>query len=220
MAATPQPPLREVRERELVTATRALFDERGMQDAPVEEIARSVGIARGLIYRQFSSKAELFVLTVTDYLAELAEDLRAATAGGGSPPVRLEAVAEAFTGFCERYPAFLDCALSLMRRPSNELQDEVSDSVWLRLGQGMADCIGELADVLRAGAQTGAFRIDDADRMANLLWTQTLGAMHLARIRVGMRRTAPGAPELFLIEPDDVRRALVDAAFAQVGATR
>ena len=38
---------------------------------PIEEIAQAVGIARGLIYRQFASKEELFVLTVTDYLAEL-----------------------------------------------------------------------------------------------------------------------------------------------------
>ena len=64
--------LRRVRERELVQATRALFDERGMLDVPIEEIAKAVGIARGLIYRQFSSKEELFVLTVTDYLSELA----------------------------------------------------------------------------------------------------------------------------------------------------
>ena len=34
-----------------------------------------MGIARGLVYRQFSSKEELFVLTVTDYLDELAGDL-------------------------------------------------------------------------------------------------------------------------------------------------
>jgi len=60
------------REQDLVRATRKLFDERGMQDAPVEQIAKQVGIARGLIYRQFSSKEELYVLTVTDYLAELA----------------------------------------------------------------------------------------------------------------------------------------------------
>ncbi len=66
-------PLRRTRERDLVLATRALFDERGMQDAPVEEIAKAVGIARGLIYRQFASKEELYVLTVTDYLDELAE---------------------------------------------------------------------------------------------------------------------------------------------------
>jgi AcrR family transcriptional regulator len=77
------------RERELVKVTRALFDEGGMQDAPVEEIVRAAGIARGLIYRHFSSKEELFVAAVTDYLAELGDhgggDRRRARPG---PPAR------------------------------------------------------------------------------------------------------------------------------------
>ena len=76
-------PLRQVRERELVAATRALFDEQGIQDAPVEKIAQPVGIARGLIYRHFSSKDELYVLTVTHYLDELAGELEAALARRG-----------------------------------------------------------------------------------------------------------------------------------------
>ena len=46
--------------------------------------------------------------------------------------------------------------------------------------------------------------------MANILWTQVLGAMHLARIRVGIRQAAPGIPALFDVEPErvvrDVRR--------------
>jgi AcrR family transcriptional regulator len=84
--------LRQVRERDLVAATRRLFDERGMQDAPIEEIARSVGIARGLIYRHFSSKEELFVLSVTDYLAELSEIIRTAMTGSERPDKQLELV--------------------------------------------------------------------------------------------------------------------------------
>ena len=78
-------PLRQIRERDLVAATRTLFDERGMQDAPIEQIAKAAGIARGLVYRHFSSKEELFVLTVTDYLAELAADLEAAIAARRTP---------------------------------------------------------------------------------------------------------------------------------------
>ena len=102
---------RQDRERSLVQATRALFDERGMQDAPIEEIARAVGIARGLIYRQFSSKEELYVLTVTAYLAELAQAMETATGGGDDHVARLERLTEAFARFCERYPAFLDASL-------------------------------------------------------------------------------------------------------------
>src|SRR5690348_12264060 len=97
--------LRRTRERDLVAATRALFDERGLQDAPIEEIARSVGIARGLIYRQFSSKEELYVLTVTDYLQELDALLGDAIVPGADHVEQLERWAAAYAGFCGRYPA-------------------------------------------------------------------------------------------------------------------
>lgn len=217
--STPQPaPLRQVRERELVVATRALFDERGMQEAPIEEIAQTVGIARGLVYRHFSSKEELFVLTVTDYLAELAGLLDTATADEAAPAAQLEVCAAAYAGFCLRYPAFLDSSLALMRRPARELQQVVSESVWLRLGQGMARCIDHLVRVLRAGMASGAFAEGDPDYMANVLWTQTLGTMHLARIRVGVRQVAPNVPELFGVEPERVVGTCVSSAMALVGA--
>src|SRR5690349_13561553 len=80
---------RRSREHDLVAATRDLFDERGLQDAPIEEIARSVGIARGLVYRHFSSKEELYVLTVTDYLRELDGLLADAIVPGGDPVEQL-----------------------------------------------------------------------------------------------------------------------------------
>src|SRR3954453_2286352 len=98
MAVQPAAERRAERERELVRATRALFDERGMQDAPVEEIAKAGGIARGLIYRQFSSKAELYVFTVTDYLAELDGRLVAARDDALEPVAQLEAWARAYAG--------------------------------------------------------------------------------------------------------------------------
>ena len=212
MASQPGPP-RE-RERELVRATRRLFDERGMQDAPVEEIAKAVGIARGLIYRHFSSKEELYVLTVTDYLAELDEVLRAAADPAVDPVTQLERWGAAFVDFCLRYPAFLDCALSLMRRPARDLRETLSESVWFRLGQGIAACVGHVSKILAEGARAGTFAVEDPDYTANVLWTQILGTTHLARIRVGVREAAPGIPELFRIEPADVARTCVAAALA------
>jgi len=209
--------LRRTREQELVAATRALFDERGLQDAPIEEIARAVGIARGLVYRHFSSKEELFVLTVTDYLRELDGVLGDAILPGGDPVAQLERWARAFAGFCERYPAFLDCALSLMRRPASELHDMVSESVWLRLGQGIATCVVHVSRLLEEGTAAGAFAVEDPDYTANVLWTQTLGAMHLARIRVGIREAAPNIPELFSIAPERVVESCVAAARAAAG---
>jgi AcrR family transcriptional regulator len=209
--------LRRSRERELVQATRALFDERGMQDAPVEQIDKTVGIARGLIYRSFSSKEELYVLTVTDYLEELDGVLADAIAPRDEPDVQLAQWARAYAGFCAQYPAFLDCALSLMRRPAGELQGIVSELVWLRLGQGMADCISHVSEVLRRGQQRRLMAIPDPDYTANVLWTQTLGIMHLARIRVGLRQAAPGIPALFALTTDRVVDTCISNALAAVG---
>jgi AcrR family transcriptional regulator len=218
--ATQTTPLRRTRERELVQATRALFDERGVLDAPIEEIANAVGIARGLIYRQFSSKEELFVLTVTDYLDELAGVLAAAVAEGGEPAEQAERCLRAYASFCQRYPAFLDSSLSLMHGPAGDLHDKVSESVWLRLGQGMARCLDQVASVLRAGVAAGTFSVEDPDYMANVLWTQVLGTMHLARIRVGVRQAAPGVPALFPVEPERIIETCVASALATVGAPR
>src|SRR6478736_4470703 len=125
-------PIRKAREQELVAATRALFDERGVNEAGVEEIAQAVGIARGLIYRHFSSR----------------DELEAAVAAADGPVAELESCTRAYAAYCGRYPAFLDASLALMRGPARDLYEAVSESVWLRLGQGMARCLDCLAVVL------------------------------------------------------------------------
>jgi len=136
----------------------------------------------------------------------------------GDHVAQLECWARAYAEFCQRYPAFLDCALSLMHRPAGELQAMVSESVWLRLGQGIAVCVHHACAVLERGSAAGAFTVDDPAYMANVLWTQALGTMHLARIHVGIRQAAPGIPELFSIDAERVIESVVHSALAVVGA--
>jgi AcrR family transcriptional regulator len=211
--------VRREREREILAATRTLFDERGMQDAPIEDIAREVGINKALIYRHFSSKEELFVLTLTGYLSDLAREL-------DGVPLTLDPVGQLedgwrrYTGFCLEHPAFLDCGLSLMRQPALTLRETISDAVWIRLGQSMAACLSRLSRILALGAAAGVFAVEDPDFTANHLYTQTLGTMQLARIGVGVRAGSSGVPEPFPIEPKRVQEACIADVLASVGATR
>jgi AcrR family transcriptional regulator len=208
---------RRQREREIVDATRALFDERGVQDAPIGEIARLAGINKALIYRHFASQEELFVVTATRYLEELTASL--AEIDAGAPPRdRLIACAERFTEYGLAHPAFLDCVLSLMRRPAAELTEVVGEAVLLRLGLTMSEAVAGLADVLRDGVATGDFVVEDVDLTANLLWTKAIGALHLARLGVGVSRTDGGLPRFFPIDPSRVQAALVRDALLTVGA--
>src|SRR3954454_2337950 len=119
---------RRAREKEIIAATRVLFDERGVRDAQIEDIARSVGINRAIVYRHFSGKEELFALTLVTYLDELHEALEAADRPTAGPAHRLELLVGAFVDYGLAHPAFIDCAQTLMRRSGPELIDEISES--------------------------------------------------------------------------------------------
>ena len=206
---------RRERQQQILAATRALFDARGVRDAQIDDIARAVGINRAIVYRHFASKDELFGLTLVDYLTELDAGLASAaeTHAGADPEPRLRALAEIFVDFCLAYPAFTDCALELLRRPGSELLGEMSEAALFTLGRTMGTSLGRLADVLREGAAAGDFAVDDADLLANLLYAQGLGAVHLAR--AGFIVTAdPAGSHFEPVEVERVREAAVRGLIA------
>jgi AcrR family transcriptional regulator len=197
----------------IIATTRALFDERGLRDAPIDEIARAAGINKALIYRAFDSKEEIFVLTVTDYLAEL-EARGRQDQELDDPVAALRQSLELYVGFCLEYPAFLDCALSLMQQPADELRERVSGAVWFRLGRAMSICLGRLEHILAEGTERGVFAIEDPDFTANRMYAQVLGSMHLARVGIGVREAAPGVAATFPLDPQRVYEACIEDALA------
>ncbi len=72
--------------------------------------------------------------------------------------------------------------------------------------------------MLHAGREDGTFDVSDPDYTANVLWTQGLGMMHLARIKVGLRQRPPGPPELFTVRSEAVVDSCVHSALALAGA--
>jgi len=152
-----------------------------MQDAQIEDIAREVGITRSLFYRCFPSKEELFVLTDAIWRISPLPGRGAATLG---PVELLEEGWAPLYGFLLQHPAFLDCGLSLMRGQPRSCAKTISDGVWIRLAQSMAGCLGRLSQI-SPGRRAGVFKVEDPDFTANYLYTQTLGTMHLARVRTG-----------------------------------
>jgi len=202
----------------IVATSRALFDERGRRDAPVDDIARAAGLNKALIYRSFDSKEEIFVLTLADYLAELQARV-AQLPEPADPVLALRQTCECYVDFCLDYPAFLDCALALMQRPLAELRESVSGAVWFRVGRSLAACLGPLERLLAAGAEAGVFAVEDPAFTANRLYTQVLGSMHLTRVGVGLREVAPGVAETFEIAPERVRESCLEDMLALVRIT-
>ena len=204
---------RRAREREILDATRALFDARGVRDAQIEDVARAVGVNRAIIYRHFSGKEELFALTLVGYLDDLEARLGAVSTRLG-PRKRVKALTEAFVDFGLEHPAFVDCAQTLMRRPGPELLEEISEGALFRLGRGIASCLRHVTDALEAGVASGDFEIADVHLLANTLYASGLGALQLARVGMLVKEAAPGVPVVAPVSPAQVKDYLVANALA------
>jgi len=207
---------RRTREKEIIAATRGLFDQRGVRDAQIEDIARAVGINRAIVYRHFTGKEELFALTLVGYLDELREALATAIEGSDDPEQQLTSLVTAFVEYGVAHPAFVDCAQTIMRRTGPDLLDEISEGALFRLGRGISGCLALLTQVLEDGVRAGVFTVEDPVLLANTLYASGLGALQLARVGILVTETAPGLPTVGQVSADQVRAYLVDSAVALV----
>jgi AcrR family transcriptional regulator len=205
---------RRAREAQIITATRQLFDERGVRDAQIEDIARAVGINRAIVYRHFTGKEEIFALTLVNYLEELREALLAADRPDTAPAERLAATVTAFVDYGVAHPAFVDCAHALMRRTAPELVDEISESALFRLGRAITATLAVPQRIFAAGSETGDFAVGDPSLLANMFYSTGLGALQLARVGILVTESAPGIPTMVEVSPEQVRDYLVTAAVA------
>jgi len=205
---------RRAREKDIIAATRGLFDQRGVRDAQIEDIAKAVGINRAIVYRHFTGKEELFALTLVGYLDELRDELASAIATSTIPEKQLTALVTAFVEYGVAHPAFVDCAQTIMRRTGPDLLDEMSESALFRLGRGISGCLALLSQVLEDGVRAGVFHVEDPVLLANTLYASGLGALQLARVGILVKEAAPGIPTVGTISPEQVRDYLVASALA------
>lgn len=210
------------RAREIVDATRTLFDQRGMREAQIDDIAKKVGINRAIIYRHFTTKEELFAMTLVDYLGELGDRMAEADANAGTPTERLDAQAEAFFAYGTAFPAFVDCAQALLRFRGTDLVDEVSQNRLVELGQAMFQCLDHVVRALEAGNATGEFTVSDPQLLANVLYAQGLGVLNLVGFQKSIRELNSGMPVMADLPLGEVvswaKRAMVAMAVAPTSA--
>ena len=83
-----------------------------------------------------------------------------------------------------------------------------------KLGSAMATALGRIAVILRAGQTAGVFDVADADYLANHLYTQTLGAMHMARMGLIVSGDTPGHPVVHHADVATVRSTAITATLA------
>lgn len=80
------------RSREIVAAARAVFSEKGYEQAAMAEIAARVGVVEGALYKHFASKRELLLAVMRSFYESLIESLREGLRGVRGAESRLRYV--------------------------------------------------------------------------------------------------------------------------------
>ncbi|MET9829381.1 TetR family transcriptional regulator [Streptomyces sp. NPDC006385] len=167
MSPTPQTLTAE----RILEATEEVLRRHGPAKATVVDVARALGVSHGSVYRHFRTKAALREAVTKRWLDRTTGVLAAIVAEPGLDPERRvrEWLAALFAA--KRRKAFDDPELFATY---SVLTTETAETV---VGEHIAELTGQLTEILRAGADAGAFAVADPATTATALFLAT-GRFH------------------------------------------
>lgn len=181
-----------------VRSARAVFWERGYEDASLPDLERATGLSRSSIYHAFGSKRGLFDAAVASYLNEI---IRPRLLPLTPPGVAPDAVENYFTGLRTALAA-PDSQQShhgclLLNAAGAPISQETA------VGQAIAGYREELATSLGHGLAAQQPNMDDGARLqlATVLSSLVIAAMTLSRIDSAQALATVDAALALLREP-------------------
>jgi AcrR family transcriptional regulator len=170
----------------VLEAARELFDEHGVANVTMEQVARAAGVGKGTVFHRFGDRAGLVMALVDDDERALQDRLVRGPPplGPGAPPR-------------ERLQALVDALLDLLERYGDLLRDSEASRAGARYDTGAYAAWHQHATMLIAEARPGY----DAPVLAHLLLAP-LAAEHfkhltedegieLDRLRAALRELVP-----------------------------
>lgn len=146
------------RRRELVSAAKRLFIERGFDQTSVSAIVREVGVAQGTFYLYFKSKQAVLPYLRAEVLNDYLRAAEQAMAGEGPADARLVSAVQ-------RVHEVMRAHLELIRVFRQATSTEEIEQIWI---EGRETLARPFAALLELGREDGSFAFDDARMAAHL----------------------------------------------------
>jgi AcrR family transcriptional regulator len=155
------------RRNDLLDAAQSLVVEKGVSTTTLDDVTRRAGVAKGTFYLYFKSKDDLVAALQQRFSDRMAERIEAITRNAGPWADKLDACVLACL---DDYRATYDLHDVLFHHggmAGRHMHDDDSPSP-TRL-------VSAIRDLLAAGAEAGAYRVDDPDLTAVLLFAAAHG---------------------------------------------
>ncbi len=179
------------RKRQLMEHAKHLFVTLGYQHTTTEKIAQAAGVTEPVLYRHFKSKKALFIEVLDDIRMATIHRWQSEAAPIKDPAQRLDAIVDLFLGAQKEHAD----DFHIMHRSLVET-DDADIARTLRIFYLDSEMM--LAQVIREGQETGAFRKELDPRV---------GAWELIRTAIGYTLTLPLGIPIYQ-EKDYVSKAI------------
>lgn len=166
------------RQEQILQAAKAVFFQKGIRRATVDDVAAQAEVSKGTIYLYFQSKESILAHLLLEGLSILLRELEAAY----TPKERLSAeerirqLAKAYLGFSQSYP---DHFRLLMAFDRGRFQERVPAELYQEIFDQSMRGLEWVARAIRQGAEDGSFASDDPWQTAGMLWASLNGVLVL-----------------------------------------
>jgi TetR/AcrR family fatty acid metabolism transcriptional regulator len=143
---------RERRVADIMGAARAVFRERGYEDAPLSEIAERANVVEGSIYRYFENKRDLLVKVIEDWYDSMLADYAQQLAGIRGTRNRLRFMVWRHLKTIHEEPALCDLMFQYLRTGRDYSQTAVHEL--------NREYTRRTLDIVKEGIAAGEFRSD------------------------------------------------------------
>ncbi|MFQ5433411.1 MAG: TetR/AcrR family transcriptional regulator [Anaerolineae bacterium] len=171
---------REARRQLILDAAKAVFADRGFQNATVEEIANRAELAVGTLYRYFQSKEEMYVSLLFEAMELFRQNIEAARASEAAPDEQLRAVWRFFYDFYVQQP---ESYLAFMFLHNEGLRDVISPEVLDEINQRAGENFRLVGQIVQASVEAGIYRPVDSRVVVDVLWSLLMGLVQLTETR-------------------------------------
>ena len=141
------------RRNRILDAASAVFAEKGLAGARVDDIASRAGVNKAMLYYHVGDKTALYAAVLLRNFERVRVALDEALATGGSARARLEAVITALTRMVQRHPDHPRMMLREIASGAASLEPEVLAA--------MLEVVGVVRALIAEGTATGEFRAID-----------------------------------------------------------
>jgi len=165
----------ERRRREILTAAKRIFAENGFRRTKIDQIANTLNVGKGTIYRYFDDKKSLFLAVFEQGTSELRERFRTDVEPVSDPKEKIAAAVKTYLDFFDNNRDLIEILM--------QVRSEFKDDYRRNFLAIYADYIVKIQENLRIGIKKGIFRDLDVERTAEAISATLYGVLQSFYIR-------------------------------------